>query len=103
MATSLAGFIRMPGIEHHANRGDGIGNREENTVFETSRAGALALQSLAEEGHAAVGSAVLQKVNRQHDKNCWLQERPPERGFFDRLQFRGLSGESRFEIFFFFR
>ena len=57
-----------------------------------------AFDSFGEKRVAAISRAVLQKVNRQHDKHGRLQERLPEWHFFARVELAGFGAERRFKM-----
>ena len=87
MATALPRFVRVPGVQNHHDRGDGIGDSEENALYHTAERFPSAVEAGGEKCVAAVGGAVLQEVNRQHHEHHRLQKGLPQWRFLDRFQF----------------
>src|SRR5690349_1360482 len=96
MPPALMGFVRMPGVDDHDNCGDGVRNGEQDAVF--NRIEAAVLKSRGKEGHATVGGAIMEKVNREHDEHCGMAQTDPPRDRLGRIQMLDLSAESGFQV-----
>jgi len=82
----------VPGIEHHNNSGDGVRCGKQKSVLHSAEA--FCFQSVREKGHAAVSSAIVQKIHHDHHHDFAARQVSPEGDGFLRLQLRGFVLQS---------
>src|SRR5690349_391876 len=76
MASALMCFVGMPRGDNHHDGGYHIGSGEQQSVLH--RGISPVLQGIREEIHAAVGGAVMEEINEDHDENRGLAKLLPQ-------------------------
>src|SRR2546423_3128037 len=99
MATAFAGPIRVPGINNHEDRCHDVWAGEDKAVLQICKSSTFQFETAGKEGHAAIGRAVVQEVNRHHHIDISLPAAGPEGDFLGLLEFGLLLLESLLDKF----
>ena len=88
----------MPRIHHHDDRRHKVRNGKKHTIWNPLNSWLDPANAFGQKGVAAIGRAVLQKIDRDHDEHGRLQKGLPKGDLLISVQLLRFVPERAFEV-----